>query len=402
MTIAIFFSKRSLGPRRSLHQLSRTIDSRQQRAAAKRSGERAARLHRRTGHRTSAAAVQPKIFTGSDRLFSFSSENLLASGTAAADRAAPPRFITQPIAEPEAEWQRLEARQLIRFFGNPAKFLIQERLGLRIPRLDSLLQESEPLELESLPKYILQQDLLDRALRGEALDPLLPVVRAGGDLPPGQAGELRLRQLCDNARGFADIVRQHVAADLREPEELQVTLGRFEVMAHIGNLHDGRLVRYRLTTRKPKDLLATWIEHLIVNCVRPTESTLITSTKENQPVLERFAPPKTDAKELLAELLDLYWRGLREPLPFFPRSSLIYAEYMLGLKKGRLSPLEQAHRKWGNSPMPWEPDKGEPPECEDDYFDLAFRHVPEPLGDEFQQIAMQVLAPALNVLEEIE
>ncbi|MGI8436736.1 MAG: exodeoxyribonuclease V subunit gamma, partial [Chthoniobacterales bacterium] len=101
----------------------------------------------------------PKYFTGSDGLFSYSSENLRASGTAAADRAAPPRFITQPLAEPGDEWQRLEARQLIRFFGNPAKFLIQERLGLRIPRLDALLQESEPLELGSLAKYGLQQDL---------------------------------------------------------------------------------------------------------------------------------------------------------------------------------------------------------------------------------------------------
>ena len=205
-----------------------------------------------------------------------------------------------------------------------------------------------------------------------------------------------------NARGFADVVRQHVALDLREPEELQVTLGRFEVTARIGNLHDGRLVRYRLTTRKPKDVLATWIEHLVVNCGRPIESILITSTKENQPVLGRFAPPKTGAKELLTALLELYWRGLREPLPFFPRSSLIYAEHMLGLKGGRLSPLEQAQRKWGDSPMPWEPDKGEPPECEDDYFDLAFRHVLEPLSEEFQQIALQVLAPALEVLEEIE
>jgi exodeoxyribonuclease V gamma subunit len=208
--------------------------------------------------------------------------------------------------------------------------------------------------------------------------------------------------LCDKARSFADVVRQHLVADLREPKELQRTIGRFEITAHIGNLHDGRLVRYRLTTRKPKDLLATWIEHLVVNCDRPTESTLITATKENQPVRERFAPPKTDAKVLLAELLEFYWRGLREPLPFFPRSSLIYAEHMLGLKKGHLSPLEQAQRKWGDCPMPWEPDKGEPPECEDDYFDLAFRHVLEPLDEEFQQIAMQVLAPALEVMEEIE
>ncbi len=341
-----------------------------------------------------------RYFTRGSELFSYSAENCIASAAAAVERVSPPPFITSPIAEPEAEWQRVDAPQLVRFFANPAKFLLEQRLGLRLPRLDALLEESEPLELGSLAKYGLQQDLLGRALRDESLDALLPIVRAGGELPPGHAGESRLRSLCDNARNFAALVRQYVSTAAQEPEQVQLTIGRFEITTRIDNLHDGQLVRYRLTTRKPKDLLRVWIDHLVVNCTRATESVLITANKENQPVVERFAPAEGEARALLAQLLECYWRGLREPLPFFPRSSLVYTEQMLQ-PSGKLSPMERAERKWGDSPMPWEPDKGEPPEGEDAYFDLAFRNVPEPLSDDFQQIAMAVFGPALRALQEV-
>ena len=98
---------------------------------------------------------------------------------------------------------------------------------------------------------------------------------------------------------------------------MQLTIGRFELSARIDSLFDGCLLRQRLTTRKAKDLLGAWIDHLMMNCVRPTESILITTTSEKHPVIERFAPPAEDPRALLAALLDFYSRGLAEPLPFF-------------------------------------------------------------------------------------
>ena len=86
-------------------------------------------------------------------------------------------------------------------------------------------------------------------------------------------------------------------------------------------------MHYRLTTRKPKDLLIAWIYHLIANTERATESFLITA-KDDKPVLEEFAPvEKKAAMDHLWRLLQLYWRGLREPLHLFPKSSLEFAQY---------------------------------------------------------------------------
>ena len=337
-----------------------------------------------------------KYFTGTDGLFSYSAENCLASRTAVEDRTVPASFIVEKLGAPEAEWRKLDHARLLTFFGNPSKFLICERLGLRISRLDSLLEETEPFEPDGLAKYSLEQDFLKRALASEEFETLFAVARAGGALPPGRAGESHLRELAANARLFAQVVRQN-ARNQAQPEPLQLTIGRFELSARIVNLFDGRLLRQRLTTRKPKDLLRAWIDHLILNCFRSTESILITATKEKQPVVERFAPPAEDPRTLLAQLLDLYWQGLRKPLPFFPRSSFAFAERTVHPTRGS-SPLEKARKAWGDSALPHDEEFGLGPEREDDYFDLAFRNVTDPLGPEFQEIAIKIFEPALKVM----
>ena len=340
----------------------------------------------------------PVYFQDGSELFSYSTENCGASEVANSERHDPPPFINAPISEPEADWRQLEAGKLIRFFGHPAKFFIEQRLDLRLPRMDGMLEESEPLEIDSLAKYRLQQDLLTHALRGDSLEELRPVLRATGELPPGHAGDARLRAMSEAADEFATLVRQNLGQGADEIREVALALDDFSLSARLDNLHGGRLVHYRLTTRKPKDLLTAWINHLLANTERATESILITADKENCPVLEPFAPvaPK-DAQEHLGQLLRLYWRGLREPLRLFPRSSLAYVEQMLK-PKGNRSPLEAAQAKWRRYPEAWEPDRGERPEANDRHFSFVFRNVTDPLDEEFEQLALAVFVPAMKAM----
>ena len=330
-------------------------------------------------------------------LFSYSAENCAASEHAAGKRTAPPAFTAGLISEPEPEWHQLDATQLIRCMANPAKFFIEERLGLRLPRMGTLLKDSEPTEIDSLAKYKLQQDLLTHALRGEALEPLRPLTRASGELPPGFAGDAQWRALRDAAEHFAGLVRQHIGDAADAPREVRFDSGEFRLRARLDHLHGARLVRYRLTTRKPKDLLTTWIEHLAANTERATESVLITAEKE-KPVLNHFRPlDPAKATDHLEHLLELYWRALREPLPIFPRSSLAFVEQTLH-PKGKRSPLEVAQAKWRREPEAWEPDKGEKPEATDPYLRVAFRNVADPLDAAWEQLALEVFAPPLKAI----
>ncbi len=358
-----------------------------------------------TGCAVTEHRLQPfnrDYFDKASALFSYNTENCAASEVASAGRGLPPPFITHPIAEPEAEWRRLDATQLINFFGHPAKFFIKERLQIRAAKEDELLEDSEPVELNGLAKYSLQQELLARAVRSEPFEPILPVIRARGDLPPGHAGEAKLRGMCNAADDFAELVKEHLPSGTAAPHEVQLAIDGFELSARLDNLREDLLVRYRLTTRKPKDLLRMWIEHLMMNSERPTESILITADKNSQPFVERFNAVAPDAAiEQLRGLLKLYWSGLREPLRLFPKTSLLFVEKEL--KPSRNStPLEAAWKKWASPPEMWEADRGEPPESTDDYFHMAFRHVVDPLDEKFQQIARAVFLPPLRARHENE
>ena len=341
----------------------------------------------------------PAYFRGENGLFSYSAEDCIASEVATAARVRPPPFVSTPISEPEADWRNVEATQLISFFGNPAKFFNEKRLDLRVPRLEELLEDSEPLEIGGLPKYHLQQDLLTRALRGESLEPLLPVLRAKGDLPPGHAGAARLNELCVAAERFAALVRQEVSGKPDEPRDVQLPLDEFQLSARLDKLYGGRQVHYRLTTRKPKDLLTAWINHLAANSATGTETLLITVTKKNEPMVGRFEPTKPKyATQHLRQLLQFYWKGLRAPLPFFPKSSLVFAQ---GIREGDPSAaLKAARKKWEKEPGKYDDDRGEPPEKEDTHFRVAFRNLADPLDDKFETLATAIFGPLLEAMQE--
>src|SRR5207247_10083637 len=97
---------------------------------------------------------------------------------------------------------------------------------------------------------------------------------------------------------------------------------------------------------------------------------------------------------LLQDLLELYCRGLRAPLPFFPKAALAFAEAQLNQSQtsGRgKSPLEKARMQWDGPEYP--PGCGEK---ENAYFKLCFRNQ-DPLAGEFAVLATRVFAPILQL-----
>ncbi|MFN7750650.1 MAG: hypothetical protein ACK5TE_00080 [Pseudomonadota bacterium] len=106
------------------------------------------------------------------------------------------------------------------------------------------------------------------------------------------------------------------------------------------------------------------------------------------------------ARERLADLVRLYARGLREPVPFFPKSAFAYAK--AAAKAGGLYPdtVKKAGRnaafdKWKGNSYGSKPTKGE---REDAWLRVAFRGHPDPVidvRDEFANLARRVLGPML-------
>ena len=127
---------------------------------------------------------------------------------------------------------------------------------------------------------------------------------------------------------------------------MDLTLGAFRVVGRIDGLYPQGLLHFRYAKVKSKDRLRLWIRHLLVNRIGfpgyPDQARLFGQDKV------RGYPPVPNSEALLMDLLDLYWRGLQKPVPFFPHTSWVYAE-ALWKKKKKAEALKRSRSVWEGS-----------------------------------------------------
>jgi exodeoxyribonuclease V gamma subunit len=337
----------------------------------------------------------PSYFRGGGPLFSYSREHLAEARSLASARRAPPAFISGELPPPDESLRTLSVDDLARFFANPARFLLNRRLGLHLDEETGLLEDTECFELGGLDRYLIRSDLLDAAMEGA--DPLgrYELVRASGRLPHGTPGDLEFRELSRGVEDFASRTAPYLRSGPLEPLTVDLEVDGFRLTGTLRSLFAERMARYRYATLKARDYLDLWIPHLAINGMAepgyPRESVLMGLEKGSWRALSYS--PVENGREILASLLGLYWQGLRRPLRFFPRSSLDYAEMLLNGQKSREEALARASRTWeGNGYQGGE--------REDLYFDLCFRTL-YPLDSEFERIAGVVFNPLLGSVREV-
>jgi exodeoxyribonuclease V gamma subunit len=163
-------------------------------------------------------------------------------------------------------------------------------------------------------------------------------------------------------------------------------IGDSSLSGLIESVHGGRLVFFRCAKMKAKDRLRAWAFHL-AKCAEEkksaTESLLIA---EDESVV--FSPVN-NAVELLANLLEIYRRGLCEPVPFFPESAFAYADAKANpSQKSTTQPIQKAVGKWLSAYQY----KGE---ADDPYCAFCYDGK-DPLDEEFESLAMEIFEPMLR------
>ena len=350
-------------------------------------------------HAFSPAYFQPDP---SSPLFSYSRENCAAARVGARRQEMPP-FLVQPLEEPTPEYRQVTLHKLADFLCHPAKFLLRERLGLQLPSATDTLDDEEPLELDAREAYSLKEDLVRWRLAGRDAARFDAVIAAENRLPHGQPGALAFHEVQAAAERFHARLGDTVLA---APVSVTLALGEFQLSGPIMPRPDGSLLHFRCAKLKAADRIRLWVEHLAwqqwhaENPAAPGSPGRPASLLVGEDQTLRYRPVAA-AGEVLSALLALYWRGLREPLPFFPRTALAFAKAerkaSAGTSRSKKSPLEQAGPEWFGSERP--EIRGE---SDDAWFHLCFRHEAEPLDDEFQQIARCVFGPMLAHTEEDE
>lgn len=318
-------------------------------------------------------------FNDSSPLFSYSRENCTAllESTNKIRQKAP--FMATPLQEPPREMREVTLPQLLRFFTNPARHLLENRLQLKLEELSTPLEEREPFSVEGLEAYNLHQELLERRLRGEKDEDFLAIAQCQGLLPPARHGEAVFAAAGAEVDTLVNSIEgQRAGLQQLEPLHFAEKVGEFSLSGKLDGIWSGRKIVSRCARLKAKDEIRAWLEHLVLNAYAPEgypkESILIMkdATVTYGPV--------DNAAEILGSFLIRYWEGLMLPLRFFPASSLEFAATDGNLEKARKK-FESGFKYTG--------------EEEDPYFRLCFGQEDDPLAADFGCIAEELLSPML-------
>lgn len=305
-------------------------------------------------------------------------------------------FFAKALPFPEETWRDASLQELARFFLNPSRFLLQNRLGLSIPAFEDVLPSDEPLVASSLDPHRLASRVLPLLLAGEDMDRILEAAYAGLEFPSGALGTVLVEGMLDELTVFVSRFSGELSGPMMPPiaERLffDVAGECWSLFGLLDAVREGGLLCYRFGRMESdgsvRFRMDAWVRHLFLNAVAPPG--VLTRTVcwfSDGKVVFSPCPPET-ALALLADLIRLYREGLAEPLRFFPVSATAYVD---GGDK-----MAAAFARWETG------FGGRAGEGDDDFNRLATRGVAEPLDDAFVACAKRVLEPMREWMEKVD
>ncbi len=346
-------------------------------------------------------------FDGSQpELFSYEDSLLAGVEQGDAGEAAGVQLFTAPLAEEEPAAE-IELDELVRFFRNPAAFLLNR--ALRVYLRDDTVQHSDevPLELEPLETYSIGNRLLNHRLAGLPAAALLELERARGALPPGAAGMLAHEDVLRNAEEIVAAVQAAGGpGDGVHPVRLALPDGT-RIVGMLPGVGPTGLVHCQFSRVSAKAELGAWIRHVVLCAVGPPGVAPRTSLVgrvpsggrkdgDEQVVTRHFSAVEAPLERLL-ELVELYRMGQRAPLLLVPSTSLDLIHRM-----ARGTELEPALRLVAGR---WQR-RGYDEQRYDEHTERVFGRSKPPfddvvtVGPTFAEVACTVCGPMLHYTEE--
>jgi exodeoxyribonuclease V gamma subunit len=260
-------------------------------------------------------------------------------------RGAPRGFLDHPL--PPAASTLVELDDLVRFVAHPVRAFLRQRLGIAVRAGADDPADSLPIELDALAAWDLGQRLLDARLSGADAVACQAAEVARGGLPPGGLGApiiARIGPLVDRIVGQATAL---VGAGTPEPVEVSVELaGGQQLVGTVADVVGDRLRTVTYSMVAAKHRLSAWVRLLALSAAHPGRAfdAVTVGRGEGDRVAVAHIPALA-ADAALAELellVDLYQRGMREPLPLYCKTSAAYA----GARADRRAREAAGRRAW--------------------------------------------------------
>ena len=316
-------------------------------------------------------------------------EPLWAAALAQPAAAAQPFASTLPAVAPQV----VLLADFLRFWRNPVRAWLADRLGLKLARHADELPVREPFAIDRDSRSDIRDTLVGSLLAGKPLRHAEARLAGQGLLPDAALGDACLAQERAASARFAARLPPSLLADTLPPQPVRLVLGGVMLSGELAGLRPEGLLRVVPRKAYATEFITLWLEHLVRLAAGlpgiATDSVLYADDGVHRLGASSRDGAPLDAHALLAAWMARYLQGQSQPLPFFARTSLAYA---------RAEPGKQM----GAAQNEWSPDftgLGRTPQRDDAANLLAFRHL-EPLSDPlFAQLADTLLAPLVGALQ---
>ena len=269
------------------------------------------------------------------RPWSFDGVTLDGARALAGERAEPGPFLSGPLAAGAPAL--LEVEDLVRFTGHPVRAFLRQRLGIGVAEYDDELVDALPVELDPLEEWGIGQRLLEARLAGTGARTAALAEIARGSLPPGVLG----RPVIDRVMPVVESVVAVAGTGDRTSLDVKIALPGGRALSGTVPGIDGRTLRTATYARvNARQRMAAWVRLLALTVAHPGrgfDAVTVGRGTGDRVAVARIPPVDPDAARAhLATLLDLYDRGMREPLPLYCRTSAaVAAAGSGGLAAGR-------------------------------------------------------------------
>jgi exodeoxyribonuclease V gamma subunit len=305
--------------------------------------------------------------------WSFDRVTLDGARAAKEERSAPAPFLAGPLADAAASVVELD--DLVSFVRHPARAFLRQRLGFGVGAYADEVDDALPVELDKLEEWQVGERILAARLDGATAEAAEAAERARGSLPPGKLADPVVQQvrndveqIVQHAAGLAPVATHPSSVDVR------VRLPGDRLLSGTVPGVYGDLLRTVTFSRvNARHRLAAWVRLLALTTAHPDRPFAAATVGRAARRAGSGATatvvrlPRLDPEEALTHLVslvDLYDRGMREPLPIACMTSAAYAD---ALRRGS-DPAKAATQEWKTE---W----SFPREDEDPEHQLAFGRV---------------------------